>query len=148
MIVDTLENLERYSSLNPLFPEVFEVIRKTDFLNTQPGHISFQGKEYYINVDVADLRPSSSAYPEAHDRFIDIQIPLSRSEFMGYMPRVDCSSIKSENKDKDISFFNDVTKSMIHVRPGMFAIFFPNDAHAPIIGEGTTKKIVVKVPVK
>ncbi len=28
---------------------------------------------------------------------------------------------------------------------GQFAIFFPEDVHAPMIGEGTIKKLIIKV---
>jgi biofilm protein TabA len=31
--------------------------------------------------------------------------------------------------------------------PGTFAIFFPEDAHAPMAGEGLIHKVVVKVAV-
>ncbi len=30
MIIDTLDNLEKYVSLNPLFPKAFEYLKSTD----------------------------------------------------------------------------------------------------------------------
>jgi YhcH/YjgK/YiaL family protein len=30
---------------------------------------------------------------------------------------------------------------------GQFAIFFPEDVHAPMIGEGEIKKVVIKVKI-
>ncbi|HPY90089.1 MAG TPA: YhcH/YjgK/YiaL family protein [Lentisphaeria bacterium] len=31
------------------------------------------------------------------------------------------------------------------VRPGCFAIFYPEDAHAPCCGQGVCRKIVLKI---
>jgi beta-galactosidase beta subunit len=35
----------------------------------------------------------------------------------------------------------------VNVQPGEFVIFSPEDGHAPLIGEGATKKIILKVAV-
>jgi beta-galactosidase beta subunit len=34
------------------------------------------------------------------------------------------------------------------LQAGMFSIYFPEDVHAPMIGEGPIKKVVMKVRVK
>ena len=44
-------------------------------------------------------------------------------------------------------FFNDAPSTYFTILPGEFAIFFPGDGHAPLIGEGETKKIIIKVAV-
>ena len=49
--------------------------------------------------------------------------------------------------EKDIEFFEDVPDSYVTVLPGEFAVFFPEDAHAPLIGTGEVHKVVIKVPV-
>jgi YhcH/YjgK/YiaL family protein len=46
---------------------------------------------------------------------------------------------------KDIAFFADRPDTWIHVPAGRFAIFFPEDAHAPLGGLGLLKKAVVKI---
>ncbi|MBO4344254.1 MAG: YhcH/YjgK/YiaL family protein, partial [Victivallales bacterium] len=45
----------------------------------------------------------------------------------------------------DYCLFSDKPQSFFDVRPGCFAIFFPEDAHAPNIGTGVHKKVVVKI---
>ena len=51
------------------------------------------------------------------------------------------------NVEKDVEFFTEKPKVWIKTPPGTFAIFFPEDMHAP---EGTEEdffKIVIKVEV-
>ena len=47
--------------------------------------------------------------------------------------------------DKDISFYHGLAESYIPVKPGMFVIFFPQDAHAPGVTPDGVKKVIVKV---
>ena len=46
---------------------------------------------------------------------------------------------------KDIQFFDDEPQTFYTLRPGQFTILFPEDGHAPMIGEGDVRKIIVKV---
>jgi YhcH/YjgK/YiaL family protein len=46
---------------------------------------------------------------------------------------------------RDIEFFTDRPDVWIPVKPGQFVVFFPEDAHAPLVGAGEIHKIVVKV---
>ena len=49
------------------------------------------------------------------------------------------------NEKNDITFFEDEATTFIKVSPGEFAIFFPEDGHAPGIAEGKFRKVIVKV---
>ena len=83
---------------------------------------------------------------ETHKDFIDIQIPLSGTEIMGYTAAKDCVPEDAPyNAEKDITFFTGLAESYIEVKPGMFAIFFPQDGHAPGITPDGVKKVIVKV---
>ena len=39
MILDSLQNAEKYESLHPAFKEAFEYIKNTDFTKIEPGII-------------------------------------------------------------------------------------------------------------
>lgn len=145
MIIDNIENFGRYVKLHPDFEKIEKLLKTEDFINKPAGRLTYEGETFYINVDEAQLRPAETAYPEVHDAYIDIQIPLSRSEVMGWMPRSTCKSLREANPAKDYSFYNELPTTQFEVKPGQFVIFFPEDAHSPIIGEGSTKKIIVKV---
>ena len=52
---------------------------------------------------------------------------------------------RKRNVEKDITFFEGLAETYIAVKPGMFAIFFPQDGHAPGITPDGVKKVIVKV---
>ncbi|MFL5787553.1 MAG: YhcH/YjgK/YiaL family protein [Flavisolibacter sp.] len=57
-----------------------------------------------------------------------------------------CVDIKDPyNAEKDVIFFKDKPDMYFELNAGQFAIFYPEDVHAPMIGEGPIKKLVVKV---
>lgn len=147
MIIDNVENFRRYTSLHPDFQKIADILAKQNLGEQPAGRMTFEGESFYINIDEAKLRPAHMAYPEVHDAYIDIQLPLSRSEVMGWMPRKDCKTLREANPAKDYSFYNELPETQFEVKPGQFVIFFPEDAHSPIIGEGETKKAIVKVKV-
>jgi YhcH/YjgK/YiaL family protein len=68
---------------------------------------------------------------------------------MGWKPTADCKEIdKKYNADEDIMFFNDTPDSWTPVPAGSFVIFFPQDAHAPLVSEGEIHKAVLKIAVE
>lgn len=146
MIIDKLENLEKYVSLNTYFAQAVEFLSTTD-LNAHPV-----GKEVLVDgkliVNFSDSRPKTKAEAkvETHDKFIDIQIPLTATEQMGYTPRAELPEA-SYNAEKDITFYPGEAQSYFTVAPGMFAVFFPQDGHAPAIAENGLRKVIVKVAV-
>ncbi len=145
MIIDTLDNLEKYASLNPLFAKAIEFLKNTD-LKAQPvGKVELDGKNLVVNFSVAKGKTKEQAQLETHKKFIDIQIPLSCTEVMGYTPACDLPE-GEYNAEKDITKFAIPSESYIAVNPGMFAIFFPQDGHAPCISdEENIQKVIVKV---
>ena len=50
MVVDTLDNLEKYVSLNPLFGDVVEFLRNNDLNKLEPG------KHYIKDKDLLTLQ--------------------------------------------------------------------------------------------
>jgi YhcH/YjgK/YiaL family protein len=58
--------------------------------------------------------------------------------------RIDLSKTLYE-EENDIQFFDEKTEVWVKVLSGAFAIFFPEDAHAPMASEVPMHKIVVKV---
>ncbi|MBQ4034804.1 MAG: YhcH/YjgK/YiaL family protein [Paludibacteraceae bacterium] len=145
MIIDKVENFGRYVNLHPDFRKISLILASEDLASKPAGRLTYEGENFYINIDEVDLRPYETAYPEVHDEYIDIQLPLTRAEEMGWMPRSECKSVREVREGKDIAFYNELPANKFRVEPGQFVIFFPEDAHSPIIGEGRTKKAIVKV---
>ncbi len=145
MVIDTLENLEKYVSLNPLFKDVVDFIKsnKLDFIET--GKHQIKGADLFVNIQMANGRTKEKAVLETHKKMIDIQIPLSGPETFGYTPLCDLPEAEY-NEEKDITKYTGEADTYVTCKPGEFAIFFPQDGHAPCISdEDVIKKAIFKV---
>lgn len=123
MVVDKLENLEKYVSLNPLFAQAVEFLKSTDLDAHEIGKITLKEGELMVNFSQTQPKTKEEAKLETHNQFIDIQIPLSGVEVMGYTPRTDLPE-EEYNAEKDITFYKGLAKDYLTITPGMFAIFF------------------------
>lgn len=147
MIIDKLENIGMYASVNPLFAQAIEFLKSTDLNAHELGKVALKEGELFVNFAAARPKTKDDAKIETHNNFIDIQIPLTGTELMGYMPRTDLAEAEY-NAEKDVTFYPGHATDYLTVKPGMFAIFFPEDAHAPGVTEVELKKVIVKVRVK
>lgn len=149
MILDSLQNSAMYEGLHPRFKAAFDFVKSTDFSKLEPGKIELDGKNLFVNFAEGNGKTPEVAKMETHNEYIDIQIPFTSPEIMGYIPTVDLKEpMDAYNAEKDITFFKDKATTFATVLPGQFAIFFPEDGHQPGIGEGPFRKIIVKVKVK
>jgi YhcH/YjgK/YiaL family protein len=149
MIIDTIDNLKKYESLNPLFPKVVAFLAKNDLNKLDAGKYEIEGKDLFVNIQMAKGKTPDEAVLETHDKMIDIQIPISAAETFGYTPRE--ALPKAEyNAEKDITKIPGLAADSYVTAPvGAFCIFFPQDGHAPCIaGVPEIKKAIFKVSVK
>lgn len=147
MVIDKLENLERYVPLHSLFAEAVAFLKTTDLRAHEAGKVVLKEGELMVNFADACPKTKEEALLETHNDFIDIQIPLSGEEVMGYTPRTDLPEA-AYNAEKDITFYEGLATNYLTIKPGMFTIFFPEDAHAPGITPDGVRKVIVKVRVK
>ncbi len=146
MIVDSLKNAETYVGLHPAFREAFEFLRQADLNALEDGIQEIHGKDLYVSFQKAQGKDAACALLEAHRKYIDIQFLMEGNEQTGWKPREACAEVaKTYDADKDIEFFADPPQSFIRLNPGTFTIFFPGDAHAPMVSTGIIHKCVVKV---
>lgn len=83
---------------------------------------------------------------ECHRRHIDIQLCIKGEETIGWSPSENCSRPDGEfNIEKDFLFYKDKPEMYFRLNENQFVIFLPTDVHAPLIGEGIIKKLVIKV---
>ena len=150
MIIDTIQNADKYFSVHPLFAKAFEYIRQTDLHHIEMGKYDIEGDQLKaIFSDKAGMtKEASVAKFECHNHHIDIQLCIQGNEQIGYKPREKCVIEKEAyNPEKDVQFYNDAPDMFFQLIDGQFAIFFPEDVHAPMIGEGEIKKLVIKVKI-
>jgi YhcH/YjgK/YiaL family protein len=153
MILDTLDEADRYDQVHPLFARAFAFLRELRVGELRVGELAvgrfeIDGDTLYAMVADGEGRERAAADLEAHRRFIDIQLVLEGVEEMGWRPLARCSEEKTAyDAESDIVFFGEDPDVWLTVHPGCFAIFFPEDAHAPMVGAGRLHKVVVKVAV-
>jgi len=150
MIIDSLDNASRYYLVNPLFEKAFAYIGSVDLNSIEPGKYAVQGDE--LRAIFSNKKGMSAAESilkfECHDKHIDIQVCISGKETIGWKPRSACLAQKSEyNIEKDVLFYNDAPDTYFGLTDRQFVIFFPEDVHAPMIGEEDIKKLVIKVKI-
>ena len=147
MVIDTLENLKLYVGMNPLFADVVKFIEENDLLTLEPGKHIIKGKDLFVNITTAKGKTPDEAVMETHKEMIDIQIPLDEEETYGYLPLEDMPDDIPYNAEKDITKYPDLPgSSYVTCRPGIMAIFFPQDGHAPCIANAPEiKKAIFKV---
>ncbi|MBO4812232.1 MAG: YhcH/YjgK/YiaL family protein [Prevotella sp.] len=146
MIIDALDNLSLYETLNPLFGEVVEFLKNNNLAKMEAGKHAIKGDDLFVNIQHAKGRTPDTAVLETHRQMIDIQIPLDGPETFGFTPLGHLPEAPYD-AEKDISFYPDLmAESFIDCQPGMFAIFFPQDGHAPCITFAPEiKKAIFKV---
>ena len=146
MILDTLAQADRYLALHPLFARAFEFLRGTDLDALAPGMHAIQGEQLFAIVEDCIGRTRAEAKLECHRRYIDIQLVLEGVDEMGWKPLAACVDPATDHDAaRDIRFFNDVPASWVATPPGSFCLFFPDDAHAPLVSAGRIRKVVVKI---
>lgn len=156
MVHDSLgRSAEKYYSLHPLFRKAFEYIDShLDTLadSSTDGKHAIQGDDLFVIVGDNQLKRPEEAALEAHDKYIDLQVMISGMENFGWAQRMACTQPRAEfDQESDLILYNDLPTSIVTALPGEFVIFFPEDAHAPLIRpEGVTggsRKAIVKIKV-
>lgn len=147
MILDTVRNSALTERLHPLFKMLFDYVKSHDLTAIPAGRITLQGEDLFINVVDADLRKAEDQKLEVHRNYIDIHFPLSGEEIVGWTA---LSALKTESEkpfdtENDFALYAEQAATYLTVRPGEFVTVWPEDAHAPIIGEGKLRKAIAKI---
>lgn len=147
MILDTLSGARRYASLHRGFARAFAFLRKRNLAGLPDGRYPIAGERIYA-VSSRDPGRGRQASPlEAHRKYIDIQYVVSGAEVIGWRDRKDCAGSGGYRRARDIEFFKTEPAAWVKIPAGSFAVFFPEDAHAPLAGRGVVHKVVVKVAI-
>ena len=150
MIIDTIQNAPRYFSIHPLFEKAFAFINSTDLDQAQPGKSEIDGDR--LRAIFSEKKGMSAADSvskfECHNKNIDIQVCIKGDEQIGWKPRETCKTENGGyNEEKDVQLYHDQPDMFFTLTDGQFVIFFPEDVHAPMIGDELIKKLVIKVKI-
>ena len=149
MIIDSLNNAVKYYSLHPKFKAAFDYVNQNDLSKLKEGAFEItEGLKIIVIEGKGTTKEESIKGFECHDKNIDIQISILGPETFAWKPREKCSSPNGDYSDeRDVRFFHDAPDMFFQLQEKQFAILFPEDVHAAMIGEGLLKKIVFKVKI-
>lgn len=150
MIVDQLKNIDTYKGLSPDIYSGLQYLAKV-VADVQPGTYVINERVKAIVSEYMTIANFERGY-EAHKHVIDIQYPIIGSERVKWSPIEGMTVNIPYDSEKDRTFYKDPSPQMTHVDigNGIFAIMFPEDAHAPqhyIRAPGIIKKITIKVSI-
>lgn len=147
-----MENAPHYFGISEPLDEGLKTVLSADFTALDTGRHKAVGSGVLFAVLEPSLRPLAQTRWERHEQYIDIQLALADGERIGCLPVRDIGSWEPMDAQRDIAFAaDDRAGCMLSMKPGMFAVFFPSDAHRPCVaapGAQRARKVVVKVPVR
>ena len=146
MILDTIDNFGKYLSLNPNFAKALEFLQNSNLAELPLGRNEVYGDLVYANVVEVKVKSKEEAPIEIHRKYIDVHVPLSGDEVIGYTPLNELPYADFVEED-DAALYpaSLLARDYFNVKIGEFAIFFPQDGHAPAITDKPLKKIIIKV---
>ncbi len=148
MIIATLAEASKYTPCSPSLEVGFDFLRRHDLAELPSGRHEIDGERVFAIVAREMGRGKADSPLEFHRRYLDIQYVVSGTEIIGWQPASRCRFPTGDfDSERDLGFFSDSPATWCVLKPGDFAIFFPEDAHAPLAATGPIHKIVVKVAV-
>lgn len=151
MILDKIENWSFYFSADSKLYAGIRFILK-DFNETiQDSRHEIKDNDIYAMVQSYMTDSQENKKLESHRRYIDIQYIVSGKKVIGWVPMEGLKVMTPYSEENDVVFYhNSEHMSQLVLTPGMFAVFYPYDAHRPgcLLGKPEqVKKIVVKVKI-
>ena len=148
MILDSLENASRYFPLHPGFEAAFQFLKQHNLTQLKDGPNDIAGERLSAMVVRDTGKGKDAAKFESHRQYIDIQYTVSGYDDIGWENRSVCKSDgKGYNAESVAELYSNSPSRWTTVPQGYFAIFFPEDAHAPMGTDEAVQKVVVKVAV-
>ena len=152
MICDTLNNVSRYKYGSALAKAV-EFVRTLNS-STPDGRHELGGK-MYANVMTYTTTDAPVEKLEIHKEYVDLQVVIEGCEALYVCEKSSLAEKIPYDSEKDCCFLfpsEEKPLSRLEMLPGIFALFFPQDAHigqcAGKAGVMEIRKVVVKIPVE
>lgn len=148
MILSNLKNCEELASINERFKELFNFIKDKNLKELPKGRNEIDDDNVFLNHDIVDGRVKEHQMLEMHRKYIDVHILLSGEETIGIKSVSKVKNITIPyNEEKDFSFADELADEYFKLNPGDILVAYPDDAHAPIIGNGKIEKLIGKIKV-
>ena len=142
-------NIKTFKSCGMVSADLEKYIEllKTITPDIKDGRYELSDGAYYNVCTVAKQGDPAEKVFESHKKFIDIQFVFEGSEQMEYADLQTLPVTQPYAEDGDCALEKG-EGVLLTVNTGDFVVFCPEDAHKPGCGNGTSRKVIVKVPVK
>ena len=143
---------EEKSAYHPAIQRAVRYLQQTDLLQHPLGEVDIEGRDMYASFMEQDAVLPTERKAEQHRKYLDVHLFIEGKE-----DEIIVASRHSEKnkpvavrfEEKDCALYEQVQGEFeIKLRPGMLAIFFPDDLHRPcctVSGQGRLRKVVVKI---
>jgi YhcH/YjgK/YiaL family protein len=84
MILDTLDNADRYTAMHPAFKRVFAFLRSPSLKAVEPGRLDLDGSRLYAIATHLPGRSPDEARLEARQQYIDVHFLITGKESIGW----------------------------------------------------------------
>ena len=152
MILTTVSQLNRFTSLNPNFAKAFAALAELAAAPFMKGRHDVDGDKVYINAAEYDTRPVEVSGMEHHKRYIDVMWMVSGQETIGVCDTSELTEFTMAYSEKDDAALAKLVPvyTEVKIKAGDVVILFPEDAHAPSMqldGLSHVQKLIAKVEV-
>lgn len=149
MIIDCLENCDCYAHSAALHA-AFDYLKSLSKFPEKTGRIEICGEKVFANIDRYQTKPESECKLEAHRKYIDIQILFAGKEAIGWHPLADLRETVPYDLERDVAFYLPPERLAVKamLKPGIFMLLYPEDAHMPQIAVNDTPEFVEKIVMK
>ena len=148
MLISSIKNYKNILKFFPQLDVVFDFILNSVSNKTVDGRYDIT-KDIYAIVSNSLPKPKEEQLLESHKKYADLQYIISNTDNIGWKFLDNSFKIhKRYSKKNDISFYKNKPDIFIKLKKGEFAIFFPEDTHAPLCNLKTVKKCIVKIPME
>jgi biofilm protein TabA len=148
MISDILAFSKLYVPAHPRLAAGFDFLHKLP-AGIADGRYEIDGDRLFALVQSYTTTPAATRKLEHHRKHADIQFLFAGEEIIEHAPLDGLAVDTPYDEGKDYGLVRDPSvRSSVILRPGGWAIFFPQDAHKPGCALGSpcaVRKVVVKV---
>lgn len=151
MITGSLNHWQFYRKTLPdCLVRAVEAVTALDLATLPVGRHEIDGDDIFVLIQEMPTKPAAQLRPEAHRRYIDVQILLSGREAYGFcLPDADLEPVDDRLETQDIAFYPDhPDQYSVRLDVNDFIVFFPGEFHRPcceIDGSVDIRKAVIKV---